>query len=202
MLAIRGINVYHIIILILMGVIAYFWLTEPEELSKEEYIKIGSKEYLLLKNARDTIYVPQEPIIIHDTLPAPPAKVVEVEVPAEVDTLAILQDYYKKYFYDNTYPIDSIGNVTVKDTISQNKLISRSLIFDYEIPIIRETITVKDKPKTRFYMGGGMNLNNSLYASGLIITKKDRIFTINGGISTINSDLTPYIGAGIYFRIK
>lgn len=199
---IKGLNIYHIIIIILLGIIGYSWVIDEEELSNEEYIKVGGKEYLLLKNARDTLYLPQETIIIHDTLPAPPAKIIKVEVPVEIDTLAILQDYYSKYIYNNTYPLDSIGSVTVKDTISQNKIISRSLIFDYDIPLIRETVTVQPKPQLQFYLGGGMNLNNSLYASALVVTKKNRIFTINGGISTINSSITPYIGAGIYFKIR
>ena len=37
-----------------------------------------------------------------------------------IDTLAILQDYYTKYFYQDTIKIDTIGYAVINDTITRN----------------------------------------------------------------------------------
>jgi hypothetical protein len=44
-----------------------------------------------------------------------------------IDTLAILQDYYTKYFYQDTIEIDTIGYAIVNDTITKNSIFSRDV---------------------------------------------------------------------------
>ena len=51
-------------------------------------------------------------------IPVPvPGKKEIVEVPANVDTTAILQDYFAKYFYSDIVPIEYLGGSVVSDII-------------------------------------------------------------------------------------
>src|SRR6056300_473502 len=43
----------------------------------------------------------------------------------DIDTLSVLKDYYAKYFYTDTLDLDSLGNIIINDTISQNSIIFR-----------------------------------------------------------------------------
>ena len=49
----------------------------------------------------------------------------------KVDTSAILNDYYSKYYYEDTLSLDTLGYVLVKDTISRNNITSRNI--DYKV---------------------------------------------------------------------
>lgn len=195
-----------VLFLILVGIIVIQYVTRPVPADYTEYIKIGSEEYILLSSKIDTIWMPGEQIIVPDYVPVPGGTTI-VEVPAEVDTTAILQDYFAKYSYSDTVPLDSIGTVQINDTISRNKIISRKILFDYNIPIVYNTTIVKEKPKTKVYLGGGINFDktdfiNSAYGSALLKTKTDKLFGLNIGASTTNNQVKPFIGGSMYWKLN
>lgn len=193
-------NLPYIVILALIIVLVVQHLMTPKPLDETEYIKIGSKEYILLKNKVDTIWEVRDSLIpVYRPVPGPR---VEVEVPANVDTTAILKDYFSKNVYNDTIRLDSVGYVSVKDTISENFIYSREVYYNYEIPTITKTTIVKDKPVNQVYAGFGANINSSLYVGGLLKNKQDRIYGLNLGLSVNHTQVTPFIGGSIYWKLK
>lgn len=196
---------FLIVFLLLVAVILFQYITRPDPPDYTEYIKIGGKEYILLSKTRDTFW--RDSIILVPKYIPGVDNIIEVEVPAEVDTNAILKDYYSKVFYRDSIPIDSIGYAIISDTLHRNRIHSRVPYFSYRIPTFIETIVVKDKPKHKFYIGGGLNFNgteflSNAYGSVLWLTKKDKIFTLNLGATNMGDQVHPYYGGSIYWRIK
>ncbi len=107
-----------------------------------------------------------------------------------VDTAAILKDYFAKVVYKDTIRLDSLGFIYVKDTISQNRIQSRKLAFDYKIPIIKETTTITIPPKPKLQVYGGIEMMvgapTGLTYFGPALTlksKKDQMYSIGAGIN-------------------
>jgi hypothetical protein len=145
-------------------------------------------------------YKPGKTIVIETTI--------EVPVPTKVDTQAILKDFYTKRIYVDTFNfVDSLGRIVIKDTISENKIASREYDVKIREKIIKETITVKEKPKNQWYLGGSANLNSvnligSVGSSILLKNKKDKIYILGLGVSpSTKSTIIPTLQGGIYYRI-
>ena len=68
------------------------------------------------------------------------------------DTIEVLSDYMRKYAYNDTIYQDS-NNFVITDTISQNKILSRS----FKANLTEKTIVTKqlyvEKPKNTLYLG-------------------------------------------------
>jgi hypothetical protein len=90
----------------------------------------------------DTVWVE-----IRDTVPSHPAEIqyIPKEVPAVVDTAAILRDYFAQRIYEDSTLIDEHLTLTIRDTISENTISGRSIAYDLRIPEITRTITLKPK---------------------------------------------------------
>lgn len=206
-------NIKNIIIILLLLFGGYFvyvtWINPPDtEPDSTKYIKIGGKKYIELVNKRDTI-------IQHDTIKipeyVPKVKYVdrEVEVPADVDTVAILKDYYVKRYYEDTvkqYPDSTGGNsVVVKDTVSQNKIVSRQVDFNVETMVIHDSIVVKELMRTKVFIGPGVNVGSSLGVNTTIMIKNrnDKVLFLQPGLQTTpgTTEIKPYIGGGLLWKI-
>lgn len=75
--------------------------------------------------------------------------------PEPIDTAAILQDYYNKYYYEDTIKLDSIGMVLVQDTVSQNKIMYRLTVPKIAVPT--KTIRITEYiNENEWYLGGGL----------------------------------------------
>jgi hypothetical protein len=143
-------------------------------------------------------------VILHDTA----IKLIDV------DTVALLHDYLAKYIYKDTLHLpDSLGEVSLIDTISKNKILGRTFNAKVKQREIKETLIVKELPKTQVYYGftGGFNkvdVVSNIGAGVLIKTKKDKIFQLGLGVSNkVGTDgtggvLSPFIGGGVYWKIK
>ncbi len=59
---------------------------------------------------------------------------VYVPVPAEVDSAAVVRDYYAERVYCDTVQVKDVTTVIVHDTVHQNTLTGRSFDFDIRIP--------------------------------------------------------------------
>ena len=204
-------TLYKILLAIAIILAGYLWFTRPDPVDLKEYIKIDGKEYELLKKTRDTIFI-DSIITITEYKPSPPKIITEtVEIPADVDTLAILKDYYSKYLYNDTLQIETFGEAYITDVVTQNRIDSRKVRFDIKIPEITETIYVKEKDKYKVFLGlgGGFYPEDkspqSFYGSMLIKTPKDNAYNINIGGAVIgfeNTEIKPFVSLTHYWKIK
>lgn len=142
---------------------------------------------------------------------------VEVKIEGEngepIDTLSILKDYYAKYMVIDTlnlpYP-DSIkktfGYGIVKDIISKNAIVERSVVWNYQIPTVTHTITIHPRPKAQLYVGATANVNSvqilsSVSGALLYKTKKENIYIANIGVANNGLGAQPFIGGGMAWKI-
>ena len=178
-------------------------------------VYIAGKAYEVIKHEIDTVDIVKTKVvtkkgedIYHETIVEK-----EVIVPTIVDTAALLKDFFAKNIYKDTLNLpDSLGTVSLIDTITQNKILGRTFNASVKQRTIKETMIVKELPKTQVYYGltGGFNKADvvSNVGAGLLIkTKKDKIYNLGVGVSNrvtdgTNGTLSPYIGAGVYWKIK
>lgn len=178
-------------------------------------VRIDGKKYEVIKHDIDTFEVVKTKVvtkkgedIYHETIVEK-----QIVIPAVVDTQALLKDYYSKVLYKDTLFLpDSLGTVSVTDTISQNKILGRTFDAKVKERTIKETMIVKELPKTQVYYGftGGFNKADviSNVGGGLLVkTKKDKIYQVGVGVANrvtdgTNGTLSPYVGAGVYWKIK
>ena len=77
----------------------------------------------------------------------------------DIDTCAILRDYYAEYYYQDTMKDDTSALVIVNDMVTENRLQNRKLIFqNRRATVINTTITnYGDIPAHKIYLGAGLN---------------------------------------------
>jgi hypothetical protein len=178
-------------------------------------IRIDGKKYEIIKHDIDTLEVIKTKVvtkkgedIYHETIVEK-----EVIIPTVIDTAALLKDYYSKVLYKDVLVLpDSLGTVSITDTISQNKILGRTFNASVKERTIKETMIVKEPAKTQLYYGlnGGFNKADlvSAIGAGLILkTKKDKIYQFTLGVNNRTTDGTtgsfsPYVGFGTYWKIK
>jgi hypothetical protein len=176
---------------------------------------IAGKAYEVIKHEIDTVDIVKTKVvtkkgedIYHETIVEK-----EVIIPAVIDTMALLKDYYSKVLYKDTLVLpDSLGIVALNDTISQNKILGRTFNASVKQRTIKETTIVKELPKTKIFYGleGGFNKADFVSSVGmgvLINTKKDKILQLGLGVNNKTTDgttggFTPYIRGGVYWKIK
>ena len=170
---------------------------------------------LFLRNCSGDVVIPDNPVIITrietkwDTI----RKEVPIYVPrwndlieykpsdtVYIDTNQVLDDYFASYYYEDIISHDSI-TITIKDTISQNKIRNRSLKYDLLYPtttIYRDSI-VKDRG---FYAGIGVGGSTSSlnYIGGefLFVSRKKTAFGLGVGI---NQDFQPVFNGRLYWKL-
>ena len=193
----------------------------------KEIVKVDGKKYELVDKTIDTVFV-EKRVEVPTYVPKYVDRVVEkiVKIPTHVDSLQIIKNYYSKFVTKDTLrltyefapeiTIDSIGtkpNPTlgfgvITDTITQNKVLSRDVVWNFEVPTIYNTTIVKDLPKTQLYYGFNLGGNKqdifSTASGGLILkTKSDKLYQLNLGVQTNGVDgVVPYIGGGIFWKIN
>lgn len=119
----------------------------------------------------------------------------------EIDTAAILKDYFAKYYYEDTIELDTFGNLVIYDSLTQNKIFSRSIASNVVIPT--KTITHEIyKNKLEFYAGAGIGVSpksfNYLGGEMLLKTKKSQIYSLGVGF---DEHLEPVITVRTYWKI-
>jgi hypothetical protein len=210
-----------IVVILLMRACSGDGETEPKEI-----IKVDGKEYELLEQKIDTVFV-EKIVEVPKYVPKYITKVetIEVEVPADVDSLKVVEDYYAKYIVKDTLnltydfgpeiTIDSIGTKPnpslgfgfLTDTISQNRIISRKIEWNFQLPTIYNTKIVKELPTRQLYYGIGAGFNKADFIGSakfgvLYKDKKDKVFGLDLGILNTNNNVTPYIGGSMYWKLS
>jgi len=202
-------NVKNIVIIALVTLVAVKWLNPSEK------VYVEGKPYEVLKHTTDTVTVVDTKVVFKKGKDIYNEVIVEkkVEVPALVDTMSLLKNYYSKVSYKDTLRLsDSLGIVSILDSITQNRIFTRTFNASIKQKTIKDTINVKELPKTKIYYGpeGGFNHTNLVSHLGigvLVKTKKDRVYSLGVGYSNqrvdkANSTWTPYISTGIFWRVK
>ena len=205
-------NFKNIVIAALIIFVLLEWFN-PGGVMPGKKVFIAGKAYEVIKHDIDTIDIVKTKVvtkkgedIYHETIK-------EVIIPTIVDTQALLHDYFAKNIYKDTLQLpDSLGTIAMIDTITQNKILSRTFNASVKQRTIKETMIVKELPKTQVYYGltGGFNkadVVSNIGAGLLIKTKKDKIYNLGIGVANrvtdgTNGTLSPYIGAGVYWKIK
>jgi len=199
----------ELLILILVSVI-FLMRGCGTDFEDKEIVKVDGKDYELLKQEIDTVYVEKEVIK-------------EVEIPADVDSLAIVRDYFASYKVTDTLQLDydfptevtdSLGNRPpsnlgygiLTDVISQNTIQSREIDWFFRIPTVYNTTIVKELPKNEFYYGLGLGVDQvngfgSFSVNGLLKTKKMNIYGLNIGLSNQLGEYKPFVGTSLYWKL-
>ena len=207
-------NFKNIAIAVLIIFVLLEWFN-PGGVMPGKKVFIAGKAYEVIKHDIDTIDIVKTKVvtkkgedIYHETIVEK-----QVVIPAVIDTMALLKDYYSKVLYKDTLVLpDSLGTVSLLDTISQNKILGRTFNASVKQRTIKETMIVKELPKTKVFYGleGGFNkadFVSSVGAGILINTKKDKIYNLGLGVNNRTTDGTnggfsPYVKGGVYWKIK
>lgn len=118
-----------------------------------------------------------------------------------IDTLEILKDYYTKNVYVDEIKLDSLGVVTITDTIFKNTIWKRGVKSDILFPtkLITKEIYLNNR---EFYWGVGASGRSDQinYIGGEILykDKKKQIYGLGLGV---NQDFKPVISGKLYWKI-
>ena len=117
-----------------------------------------------------------------------------------VDTAAILEDYFSSYVYSDIQNFDSI-KFEITDTVSQNKIVSRSI----EYTLLYPTITITNTHyinRREFYLGVGFaGSTQRLSFAGLQFNYKDKKRNLFGIGFGIDSDIQPVLSAQFLWKL-
>ena len=161
--------------------------TEPKVITKVETkwdtLKINS-----------TVYVPKWKTKIVTQVDS-----ILVNIP--IDTLEVLKDYYAKNVFVDEIVLDSLGIITITDTIYKNTVWRRGIKSNVLIP--KTTITEEIYLNNReFYWGFGLQGRSDQinYLGGELLykDKKKQIYGLGLGV---NQDLQPVISGRLYWKI-
>jgi len=207
-------NFKNIVIAALIIFVLLEWFN-PGGVMPGKKVFVNGKAYEVIKHDIDTIDIVKTKVvtkkgedIYHETIKYDTAiKLINV------DTVALLHDYFAKNIYKDTLTLpDSLGTVAVTDTIYKNQLLGRTFNASVKQRTIKETTIVKELPKTKVFYGleGGFNKADFVSSVGmgvLINTKKDKILQLGLGVNNKTTDgttggFTPYIRGGVYWKIK
>ena len=117
----------------------------------------------------------------------------------------LLHSHIAKTTYKDTLVLDSLGTITVIDTVWMNKLSKRIYLKEYKIPFVTKTVTITKQadPKRQMYIGSNFFANKKTFASispGIIYKdRKDRVYQANVDID-VDGVIT--YGLGLYWKIN
>lgn len=140
--------------------------------------------YKVLVNGRPQLITYHDTVIVSEYLP--------------VDTIQILGDYFASRSYKDTLR-HKYGFAIIDNTVTQNKLVSQSAIFDFNIPETHSTII---EAKRKGYLGLDVGFGNQFAMGGLRFTyidRKDNMFHLGGDYTTGNFFL---ISGGVDWKIS
>ncbi len=123
-----------------------------------------------------------------DTTP----RIIEVDVPRpvymdtgstrwrtlDIDTTAILVDYFARIYYSDTITDDSTFRVIVMDTVSMNRIKHRAFSFQDLSPLVINT-TVISKPRRKLFVGANIGSDLTSLGAGpslLLQGRKDQTY--------------------------
>lgn len=203
-----GKNLMQIIVLVLLIVILVISFDKCNK--KIEYIEKVSvkKDTVWIHSINTVTSIPQIVETIRDTIETKTIEYLPSEDYAELKNQYLrLKDYFlSRTVIKDNLKIDSIGVLSVIDTLSKNKIIGRGYSYNFKYPVITNTVTIREPTKLRnqVYLGGMLSGNKSEMVNqvdlGILFkNKKDQMFGLKGGIDTKGEW---NIGVQSYFKIR
>lgn len=196
-----GATLYLVILLLLIIV----GIQQCELRKKPYYIDNSVTVIDTFWTKTDTEYV-SVPKIVYQSVPGPD------RIARIVDTIATdslrkelynnLTNYYTKNVYNDTIKQDS-NFIYLSDTISENKLLSRSYSLHFNNPIItRTTINNISSRKLKVFVGGGLEFNQTFKQMnlGILIQPWSDKVVINT-YTGLSNTAQPSIGASVYWKL-
>ena len=117
----------------------------------------------------------------------------------------LVKSYTALAVYIDSVKLDTLGYVSVTDSVRENKIIGRAWQYNYKIPFVTNTVTITNyaKPKTQVYIGGSLNTTEtfglqSADAGLMLKTKSDKIYGLKVG-SDLDGNLV--YGFQVYWKI-
>ena len=152
----RNIDFKFFVIIVLVLVILFMKMCGGEKIKNtNDVVTIGGNDYEVIKHVRDTIYEPVIDTIYKKGETIYLDTIIYVGVLTKVDTLLILKDFLSKRVYKDTLKLeDSLGYVSLIDTISTNKIIGRRFISNVNKIKIHDTIFLQEPKKIEVFGGG------------------------------------------------
>lgn len=148
-------------------------------------------------------YVAQKPQIKDSLIPYP-VEVIRIDtIPADVDTLSILSEYFAKKRYKDTILFDG-AKVSIEELISENKIQWRNVRLDMDQKEITIERNFYEVPRNKVYIGAsiatnGKSINNSFAIDGVFVPKSDKML-FQAGYDIINQQIR--IGAAFKLAIR
>lgn len=168
-------------------------------------VKIAGKTYTIIKHEVDTVIVPVNQLVYRDGKDIYRDSIVYKIVPSNVDTNDIIKNYYSQLIYKDTLKLnDSLGYVSVVDTIFNNSILGRKWESHVNKIMVKELTVVKELPKNQFFVGGFGGYNSqlsSIYLGPSIMLKNKKENAINLGIA-VGTGKEVLIQGGIYRIVK
>lgn len=154
--------------------------------------------------SKETIrYVPQKPQIKNNMVPYP-VEVTRIDTfVAEVDTTAILSEYFAKKRYKDTILFDG-AKVSIEELVSENKIQWRNVRLDMDQKEITIERNFYEVPRNKVYLGSSVfisrkSIANSFTIDGVFIPKSDRMM-LQAGYDILNQQVR--IGAAFKLSIR
>lgn len=194
-----------IIIAVLAGIILFQRSCGSLPGTDKEILKIDGKKYEVVKRETDTSYVPVIQTVYKSGKTIYKEKTLYVSVPSFIDTSNIVEEYFASNVYKDTLKLkDSLGYITVTDTISKNSLIGRNWSTHINKIQIDNKIYLKELPRPQLYIGGSLGAAQGsivpMAGVNLILkTRKDQLYGIEAGI---NGSLRGYVQGSMLWKIK
>lgn len=130
-----------------------------------------------------------------DSIPSP-ERIIHDTIPADVDTAAILADYYSHKEYDRSFN-DSNILISIQDTVSQNALGRSTINYKWKKPVqIINTLAPVTK-KSMVFIGADLSTTSGLGISAAYLNKN---ILYSGGYFI--GDKSIQVGAKIGFSVK
>ncbi len=121
------------------------------------------------------------------TLPAPVrVERIRVPVPADVDTLGVLRDYFAKNVYQDTVVKTPVLSVVIRDTVQQNGISGREVYYSLKQSVFREK-------------SNGLSLSSTFACKSIPVTlnyERDA-WRVSAGYDVVNK--MPVFGVGYRF---
>ncbi len=154
--------------------------------------------------SKETIkYVPQKPQIKNNMVPYP-VEVTRIDTfIANVDTTAILSEYFAKKRYKDTILFDG-AKVSIEELVSENKIQWRNVRLDMDQKEITIERNFYEVPRNKVYLGSSVfisrkSIANSFTIDGVFIPKSDRMM-LQAGYDILNQQVR--IGAAFKLSIR
>ena len=194
-----------IIILGLIVVIFLLNMCSTDVSDDGKKVKIAGRTYTIIKHEVDTVLVPVQQVVYRNGKDIYRENVIYVNIPSNVDTNEILKNYYSQVVYKDTLKLnDSLGYISVVDTLFNNTILSRKWESYVNKFTIKETLYLREDPRLQLFVGGFGGFNsglNSIYLGPTVMLKNKKENTFNLGIA-VGSGKEVLLQGSIYRLIK